>query len=59
MEAQKSNWSALDRAAFLIERASVPRYVPRYCAEAAQLMSMMAESLQQQNQSGGSNGGEK
>lgn len=59
MEAQKTNWPVLDRAAFLIEHASVPKYVPRYCAEAAQLMSMLAESLQQQNQSGGCDGGEK
>lgn len=33
---------ALNRAAFLIERACVPRYYPpNYCAEAAQLSAML------------------
>ena len=58
MEAQKTNWPVLDRAAFLIEHASVPKYVPHYCAEAAQLMSMLAESLKQESV-GGSSGGEE
>ena len=57
MEAQKTNWPVLDRAAFLIEHASVPRYVPHYCVEAAQLMSMLAEYLQQKT--GGNDGGKK
>ena len=58
MEAQKTNWPALDRTALLIEHASVPKYVPRYCAEAAQLMAMLAASLGQES-AGGRNGGEK
>ena len=58
MEAQKTNWPALDRAAFLIEHASVPKYVPRYCAEAAQLMAMLAASLGQESV-GDSDGGEE
>ena len=58
METPKTNWPALDRAAFLIEHASVPKYVPRYCAEAAQLMAMLAASLGQES-AGGSDGREE
>lgn len=58
METPKTNWPALDRTAFLIDHASVPRFVPHYCAEAAQLMSMLAESLKQESV-GGSNGGKE
>ena len=40
-------YPALDRAAFLIERTCVPRYYPpRYCAEAAQLLSMLEAARQ-------------
>ena len=59
MKTQKTNWSTPDRAAFLIDRAIVPGYVPRCCAESAQLMSMLAASLQQQNLTGDSDGGRK
>ena len=41
-------YPALDRAAFLIERACVPRFYPSYCAETAQLFAMM-EAAQQEN----------
>ena len=34
-------YPALDRAAFLIEHACVPRAYPTYCAEAAQLLAML------------------
>lgn len=34
-------YPALDRAAFLIERACVPRYYPTFCAETAQLLAML------------------
>ena len=53
MEAHKTNWPALERAAFLIDHAGVPRYIPHYCAESAQLVSMLAAFQQQQNPSGG------
>ena len=59
MEAQKTNWPVLDRAAFLIDHASVPRYVPHYCAETAQLLSMLAASLHRYDLSGGHDGGKK
>ena len=59
MDAQKTNWPVLDRAEFLIDHACVPKYVPHYCAEAAQLMSMLAASLQQNSLSGGHDGGKK
>ena len=59
MEVHAPNWPAPDRAAFLIEHASVPKYVPHYCAEAAQLISMLAAYLQQENLSGGHDGGTK
>ena len=40
-------YPALDCAAFLIERACVPRYYPpRYCAEAAQLLAMLEAARQ-------------
>ena len=59
MKARKSNWPALDRAAFLIDHAGVPRHVPYYCAESAQLVSMLAAFQQQQNPSGGHDVGKK
>ena len=40
-------YPSLDRAAFLIERTCVPRYYPpAYCAEAAQLLSMLEAARQ-------------
>ena len=59
MEGYDPNWPALNRAAFLIEHASVPRHVPIYCAEAGQLFAMLTAYLQQKNLSGGSDGGKK
>lgn len=59
MDVYESSWLTLDRAAFLIKHASVPKYVPHYCAETAQLISMLAASLQQHNLSGGHDGGKK
>ena len=59
MEAHKFNWPVLDRVAFFIDHAGVPRYVPHYCVEAAQLMSMLAASLQQNSLSGGHDGRKK
>lgn len=44
----KPTYPALDRAAFLIERACVPRFYPFYCAETAQLFAMMEAALHQQ-----------
>ena len=42
-------YPALDRAAFLIERACVPRYYPpTFCAETAQLLAML-EAAQQKS----------
>ena len=49
METQKTNWPGLDRAALLIDHACVPRYTPHYCAEAAQLMSMLADFLREKS----------
>ena len=43
---------------FLIGHAGAPGYVPHYCAEAAQLMSILAVSLKQESV-GGSDGGEE
>jgi len=41
-------YPALNRAAFLIERASVPRYHPSpYCAEMGQLLAGIAARLQE------------
>ena len=59
MEIHELNWPALDRTAFLIDHASVPKYIPHYCAEAAQLISMLAASLQQHDISGGHDVGKK
>ena len=43
----ESTYPALDRTAFLIERTCVPRYYPpAYCAEAAQLLSMLEAARQ-------------
>lgn len=44
---EKTNWPTLDRAAFLIEHACVPRAYPSYCAEAAQLLAALEERLRQ------------
>ena len=59
MEVYVPNWPALNRATFLIDHASAPRYVPHYCAEAAQLASMLAAYLQQNDPFGGCDGGTK
>ena len=40
-------YPALDRAAFLIEHACVPRAYPIYCAEAAQLLAMLDAAQRQ------------
>ena len=39
-------YPALDRTAFLVERACVPRFYPSFCAETAQLLAML-EAAQQ------------
>ena len=49
METQKTNWPGLDQASFLIDHTCVPRYAPHYCAEAAQLMSMLADFLREKS----------
>ena len=50
----ESTYPALDRTAFLIERTCVPRYYPpAYCAEAAQLLSML-EAARQKSEAMGS-----
>lgn len=41
-------YPALDRAAFLIEHACVPRAYPTFCAETVQLLAML-EAAQRQN----------
>lgn len=41
-------YPALDRAAFLIEHACVPRAYPTFCAETAQLLAML-EAARQRN----------
>ncbi len=51
----ESTYPALDRAAFLIEHACVPRAYPTFCAETAQLLAMM-EAAQRQNTSQEPNG---
>lgn len=42
-------YPALDRAAFLMERACVPRYYPSYCAETAQLLALMEAARKKSN----------
>lgn len=46
-------YPVLDRQAFLIERACVPRYMPVYCAEAGQLFAALADYLHKKNTEGG------
>ena len=41
-------YPALDRTAFLVERACVPRFYPSFCAETAQLLAML-EAAQQKS----------
>ena len=41
-----TTYAALDRAAFLIERACVPRAYPTFCAETAQLLAMLEAARQ-------------
>ena len=43
--AHEPTYPPLDRTAFLIDRACVPRYVPRYCAEEAQLFAALAAAF--------------
>lgn len=45
--APKPQWPELNRAAFLIERAIVPRYYPTYCAEIGQLLAGIEARLQE------------
>lgn len=46
-------YPALDRAAFLIEHACVPRAYPTFCAETAQLLAML-EAARQKSETAGS-----
>ena len=46
-------YPALDRAAFLIEHACVPRAYPTFCAETAQLLAML-EAARQKSEAMGS-----
>lgn len=41
-------YPTLDRAAFLIEHACVPKAYPTYCAEAAQLIAMLEAARQKE-----------
>lgn len=41
------NWPVLDRTAYLIEHACVPKSVPTYCAEEGQLFAMLAKAALQ------------
>lgn len=41
-------YPALDRTAFLVERACVPRFYTSFCAETAQLLAML-EAAQQKS----------
>ena len=40
-------YPALDRTAFLVERACVPRFYPSFCAETAQLLAMLDAAQRQ------------
>lgn len=42
-----TTYPILDRAAFLIERASVPRHYPVFCAEVCQLLAAMEAVIRQ------------
>ena len=42
-----STYPELNRAAFLIERACVPRYYPGYCAETVQILAGLAARLRE------------
>lgn len=45
----EDTYPELNRAAFLIEHACVPRYVPPICAETAEILALMAEVAARQN----------
>ncbi len=45
IEVHEPNYPALNRTAYLIEHACVPRYVPTYCAEEGQLFAALAEAV--------------
>lgn len=51
----ESTYPALDRAAFLIEHACVPRAYPTFCAETAQLLAMM-EAAREKSEAAGTSG---
>lgn len=46
----ESTWPMLDRTAFLIEHACVPKYIPSYPAEIAQLLAGLDAYLLQCSQ---------
>ena len=51
----ESVYPALNREAFLIEHACVPRFYPSYCAEAAQILAEIERRrLSLQSHEGGS-----
>lgn len=41
------NWPVLNRAAFLIKHACVPKSYPTFCAETAQILAALAERMRQ------------
>lgn len=47
-------WPVLDRTAYLIEHACVPRAVPSYCAEEAQFFAALAACLRRNQPVSGS-----
>ena len=55
-DAHESNWPALDRTAYLIEHACVPKVVPTYCAEEGQLFAALAAALHQRSKQEKDNG---
>lgn len=53
MSDHKPTYPVLNRAEFLIERACVPKYVPSYPAEIAQILAAIELRQSQQQPSGG------
>lgn len=41
------DWPVLNRAAFLIEHACVPKSYPSFCAETAQILAALAGRMRQ------------
>ena len=41
------DWPVLNRAAFLIEHACVPKSYPSFCAETAQILAALVERMRQ------------